>query len=382
MIGNLLEYLGNIEDPRREHPNKLHKLRDIIGIVIVATLARCETWEEVADYALEREAFFKQFLELPNGIPSHDTLNRVFSRIDPVVWQHSFIAWMKTVSPAGADKARHIQIDGKTLRGSKTSGQGKNESKQAALELMTAWVSQEQLVLGQMEIGAKSNEISVAPELLKLIDLEDAVVSADAILCQKEIAAQIIEQGGDYILALKGNQGSLYQAAQDLFDDQVALLEPAQSVDVAHGREEERTCWVLADLKQLQLADCKVQDWLGLKSILVVEAKTLRQGKQTQEKRFYLSSLDSSPHQALPLVRGHWSIENQQHYVLDVTFREDSNRTRKGYAAQNLALVRRLVVNLLNLDTSLKISKRRKRFRALLNDQYLCSLIGLPLPPH
>ena len=204
--------------------------------------------------------------------------------------------------------------------------------------------------------------------------------------CQKETTDLIIEGGGNYLVALKGNQGRMYQAARDLFEDTLkntpgVYIKPdqASSFDVAHGREEERVCYLLKDLSQLRLADCNVQSWRNLNG-LVVESTTLRGGKPSSERRFYLTSANWNAEEALAHVRGHWSIENQQHYVLDVVFREDSSRTRRGYAVENLGLIRRLALNLLNLDTTVQKFKRRKRLKALLNDAYLLSLLGLP--PH
>ena len=389
MIPNILEHFSHLKDPRRDHTTKLHKLIDIIVIVLCAVLAKSDTWEEIADYADEKQDFFKSFLELPNGIPSHDTINRTFALLDPILWQHSFITWMQSLNAEHAQRIKDVLIDGKVLRGAKSSGTGKrrNQPKEPAVEIVSAWSSERQLVIGQVTVESTSNEIKAVPILLKQLDLEDTVVSLDAMGCQKEITDMIIEQGGDYLVSLKGNQGNLHQAAQDLFLDTqnntTGLYETpdtTSSFDVAHGREESRTCFVLKDLTQLTVADCHVESWRNLKSLIVIESSTVRQGKHSSERRFYLSSANWSAGEALARVRGHWSIENQQHYVLDVVFREDSSRSRRGFAAQNLALVRRLALNLLNLDVGLKISKRRKRLRCLLQDDYLLSVLGISVP--
>ena len=386
MIINILEHFSTLQDTRRDHPSKLHKLIDIIVITLCAMLAKCDTWEEIADFATEQHEFFKQFLELPNGIPSHDTINRTFSLIDPILWQQLFASWMQLQTPESFEKIKHIQIDGKVLCGSRSTGTGKrlDQPKEPAVEIVSAWSSEHQLVLGHVTVESTSNEIKAVPVLLKLLDLEGTLVSLDAMGCQKDTTDLIIEGGGDYLVALKGNQGTLHQAAQDLFDDVLkdtgnTREKPEQdsSFDVRHGREEERICYVLKDLKQFESADCQVESWRNLKCLIVVEAKTFRQGKSSFERRYFLSSKDWTAEQALKGVRGHWSIENQQHYVLDVVFREDASRTRRGFAAENLALIRRLALNLLNLDVSVNISKRRKRLRALLNPDYLFSLLGL-----
>ena len=252
------------------------------------------------------------------------------------------------------------------------------------MQIVSAWSSEHQLVLGHVTVESTSNEIKAVPVLLKLLDLEGTLVSLDAMGCQKDTTDLIVEGGGDYLVALKGNQGTLHQAAQDLFKDVLKDTrntrenpERNSSFDVGHGREEERTCYVLKDLKQLMVADCNVESWRNLKCLIVVEAKVVRQGKNSFERRYFLSSRDWTAEDALEAVRGHWSIENQQHYVLDVVFREDASRTRRGFAAENLGLIRRLALNLLNLDVGLKISKRRKRLKALLNPDYLLSLLGL-----
>jgi predicted transposase YbfD/YdcC len=386
MIIDIIEHFSTLQDTRRDHPSKLHKLIDIIIITLCAMIAKCETWEEIADYALARFEFFKQFLELPNGVPSHDTINRTFSRINPILWQQYFIAWMKVQTPESLEKIKHIQIDGKVLRGTRSTGTGKrvDQPKEPAVEIVSAWSSEHQLVIGHVTVEKSSNEIKAVPILLKQLDLEGTLVSLDAMGCQKETTDLIIEGGGDYLVALKGNQGTLHQAAIDLFEDVQKDTsktrekpEVHSSFDVGHGREEERSCYVLKDLKQLELADCQVESWRNLKCLVVVEAKTIRQGKESFERRYFLSSKDWIAKQALESVRGHWSIENQQHYVLDVVFGEDSSRTRQGFAAENLGLIRRLALNLLNLDMGLIISKRRKRLKALLDSDYLLSLLGL-----
>lgn len=381
-IPNILEHFSTLKDPRRIHPNTLHKLIDIIVIALCAILARCETWEEIADYAQEKYHFFKLFLELPNGIPSHDTFNRTMSLIDPILWQQYFASWMHIQSSESRELLKHIQIDGKVLRGSRSTGKGKTQSKESAVEIVSAWSSEQQLVLGHVTVEESSNEIKAVPVLLKLLDLEGAIVSLDAMGCQKETTDLIIEGGADYLVALKGNQGTLHQAAKDLFvDTQADPKRPqpsvASSFDVGHGREEERTCYVLDDLSQFSAADCNVESWRDLKSLIVMESTTVRQGKTSSERRYYLSSWVGTAQEVLSRVRGHWSIENQQHYVLDVTFREDSSRTRRGFAAENLGLLRRMALNLLNLNVGLKISKRRKRLKALLSEKYLLSLMGL-----
>jgi predicted transposase YbfD/YdcC len=383
MVKNILEAFAELPDPRREHPNKLHKLIDIVVIAVCGTIAKCDGWEELADYGVEKKDFFKRFLELPNGIPSHDTFNRVFSNLHPVAWQTCFMTWMQSMSQLSADKL--VSIDGKTLRGSKSSGTGKRDEERAALELVSAWLSENELVLAQLAVPEGRNEIAVIPELLALLDLQGATVTIDAMGCQTEIAETIIDQGGEYILALKKNQKTLFNAVSDLFEDKLdqnAVIETVETFDVAHGRQETRTCYVVQDFQHLEhfkLAECNLSAWTKLTSLIMVQSQTKRQGKESTEKRFFLSSLALSAKDALTKVRQHWSIENQQHYPLDVVFREDTSRTRRGFASQNLAALRRLGLNLLNLDVTPKLSKRRKRLKALLDDTYMLNLLGIHL---
>lgn len=377
MVTNILEAFAELPDPRSEHPAKLHKLIDIVVIAVCAVIAKAETWEEIADYGVLKEAFLRRFLELPHGVPSHDTFNRVFSQLDPAAWQTCFMSWMRSVSQLSEEKL--ISIDGKVLRGSKSKGQGKRETKQAALSLVSAWAGENELVLAQLALEENANELSLIPDLLNLLDLEGASVSIDAAGCHKKVAEQIVEQGGNYVLSLKANQGSLFAEVNWLFEyhlSEAVAMDKAETFDVSHGRQETRTCWLMRDLSYLA-PECGFTSWEQLSAVIVVENQVLRQGKTSTQRRFFLTSHDFCASQALVRVRKHWSIENQQHYPLDVLFNEDASRTRRGFAAQNLAALRRLALNLLNLDTRTPFSKRRKRLKALLDDSYLLELLGL-----
>jgi predicted transposase YbfD/YdcC len=380
MVTSIIEHFKELPDPRVNQHLVLHKVIDIVVIAVCATLAQQDSWEEIADYAEMKQDFLRQFLELPNGIPSHDTISRVFSLIDPKAWQECFASWMRSMGKLSGEKL--IAIDGKTLRGSKASGTGKCEEERAALELVTAWASENELVLAQLAVKEGSNEITVLPELLELLDLEGATVTLDAMGTQCDIAEQIIDQGGDYLLSLKANHGKMYNEATWLFNynlEQQVMMAQTETFDVKHGRQETRQCWLINDFSYLQTTDCDLTTWKDLATIVVVESTTLRQGKEQKDRRFFLTSLQEDAQTLLDRVRKHWSIENQQHYPLDVTFNEDRNRTRKGFAAQNLAALRRLVLNLLNLDHDKKLSKRRKRLKALLDDAYLLKLLGISL---
>ncbi|MGL4609414.1 MAG: ISAs1 family transposase [Trueperaceae bacterium] len=380
MVTSIIEHFKELPDPRRNQHLVLHKVIDIIVIALCATLAQQDTWEEIADYAEMKVDFLKQFLDLPHGIPSHDTIRRVFSLIDPVAWQVCFAAWMRAMGKLSRTKL--VAIDGKTLRGSKATGTGKREKELAALELVTAWASENELVLAQLAVKDGSNDITILPELLALLDLDGTTVTIDAIGIQKDVAEQIILQGGDYLLALKSNHGKIYDEATWLFSynlEQHVPMAHAETFDVKHGRQETRTCYLMKDFSYLQTTDCNLTAWKNLAAIVVVESTTLRQDKEQTARRFFLTSLREDAATLLERVRKHWSIENQQHYPLDVTFNEDKNRTRKGVAAQNLAALRRLALNLLSLDDDKKRSKRRKRLKALLDDSYLLHLLGIPL---
>ena len=386
MLPNIIEHFSILKDPRRDHPNKLHKLIDIVVIVIWGTLANLESWEEIADYAEFKQDVLKQYLELPNGIPTADTLIRTFALLDPMLFATTFRIWMENATPESREVIRHLQLDGKWLLASKSTGTGKSQALQAALQVVTVWASEERLVLAQQAVTQGSNEIVVAPEILENLNLENAVVTMDSAHAQLETLKVIQAGKGAYIVGVKGNQKRLYQALKDLFEDKQSQANMFKTFDVAHGRQEQRTLWALSDLEQLNLADCRIEQWqkVGLKSVFMVEKIVKRGGKESQEKRYYIGSVEPAAEQALSLIRGHWSIENQQHYLLDVTFHEDLNRTRVGFAAENLGLVRRMVLNVLSVQQTQqvkagrkKISMRRMRTRSGWDDVYLLEVLGL-----
>lgn len=386
MLPNIIEHFGILKDPRRDHPNKLHKLIDIVVIVIWGTLANLESWEEIADYADFKQELLKQYLELPNGIPTADTLIRTFALLDPILFATTFRIWMENATPESREVIRHLQLDGKWLLASKSTGTGKSQALQAALQVVTIWASEERLVLAQQAVTQGSNEIAIAPEILRNLNLENAVVTMDAAHAQLETLKVIHTGKGAYIVGVKGNQKRLHQGLKDLFEDKQNQANMFKTFDVAHGRQEQRTLWALSDLEQLNLADCRIEKWqeVGLKSVFMVEKIIKRGGKESQEKRYYIGSVEPQAEQALGFIRGHWSIENHQHYVLDVTFHEDANRTRVGFAGENLGLVRRMVMNVLSVQQSQqvkagrkKISMRRMRTRSGWDDVYLLEMLGL-----
>ena len=371
------QYFADIHDPRVDR-TKDHALLDIIIIAICGVLCGADSWVEVEEFGNAKRTWLTTILALPNGIPSHDTFTRkrvpgVFARIDPEQFQRSFLAWVQALQQIRADV---IAIDGKTHRRSHDRPNGK-----AALHLVSAWAADNRLVLGQVAVADKSNEITAIPQLLDLLDLRDCTVTIDALGCQTAIAEQIVQRGGQYVLALKGNQPTLLADVQALFADARAARQPgygmtsATTVEKDHGRIETRTAFVISDPDALQYLNER-QRWAQLRSVAVIEAERTVQGTTTVEQRYYLLSTVLDPARVNHLVRGHWGIENRVHWVLDVTFHEDASRIRTGDAPQNMGVLRHIALNLLRHEPS-KGSLKTKRFRAGLNDDYLARVLGL-----
>jgi predicted transposase YbfD/YdcC len=361
-LGSLLTHFQILEDPRLER-SRLHNLLDIIAITVCAVICGADSWVEVQKYGIAKHDWFKGFLRLPNGIPSHDTFGRVFAAILPEQFQACFAAWMAEVAERLG--LHQIAIDGKTLRGSHDRGRGK-----AALHLIGAWAVENHLRLGQQAVDDKSNEITAIPKLLEILDLYGALVTIDAMGCQKEIAEQIVEQGGDYVLAVKENQPKLYEEITQL--EQVALEREYAGCssygeeERSHGRQELRACWVLTDLESLQ----ERSKWPGFQSVIVVVRERSEGEKNTCEKHYYISSQKLSAERILRAIRGHWGIENSLHWVLDVTFDEDRSRVRKDHGPENFALLRQMAVSLLKAEES-KGSIRGKRLIAGWNNDFM-----------
>ena len=356
------KFFRKLKDPRRAH-RRLHLLQDIIVITLCAVIAGAQDWQEIELFARKRHGWLKRFLKLPKGIPSHDTLERVFDRIKPQAFHACFGAWVRAIQEALAIK--HIAIDGKTLRGS-------GSAKLGPLHLVSAWATAQRLSLGQVAVDAKSNEITAIPELLELLDLQGALVTIDAMGCQKAIAQKIIDQGGDYILTVKDNQEHLHA------DIQQALIQAAdtdytgmehdtyETRERGHGREEYRCYTVLHSSAGIRHAE----DWANLTTIGICYSERTVGGVSSEELRCFIGSKRASARVYGKALRNHWGIENSLHWQLDVTFDEDRNRVSKRNAAENLGLLRRLTLSLLQAHPA-KLSIAKKRFAAALDTEFL-----------
>ncbi len=370
---DLVERLKTIPDHRRQCRNLKHRLEDILVLGFCGTLAGCDDFVEIVDWATDNVAFFRTFLELPNGIASHDTFNRVFTMVKPATLQAVLLPWL--LERRGLP-GEWVHVDGKTMRHTRRPSTGLG-----ALHVVSAWAGQTGLTLGQVAVEAKANEITAMPQLLELLDLRHKIVTTDAMGCQKEIAWTIAAQGGDYLLAAKENQPTLYAEMQAAF----AAAETAPSAaprsytthDRDHGREEERTVRVLPAAPYL--SESTLSAWLGLLTlVMVIRVVTCQAtGVVTTEVSYFISSLRPNAGRIGRAIRGHWSIENGLHWVLDVVFREDARRLYDRTVAENVAFLNRLAVSVLRGDPS-KGSLKVKRKRASRNIGYLAQLLGFP----
>lgn len=362
-------HFGSLRDPRAEH-SILHKLLDILVITICAVICGADNFVEIAEYGKEKKEWLKTFLELANGIPSVDTFERLFERLKPEALQICFINWMETVHES--TEGEFINVDGKTLRGAKESG-----NKRSLIHMVSVWSASQHLVLGQKKVGEKSNEITAIPSLLEMLSLRGCVVSIDAMGCQTEIANTIIEQGADYVLALKGNQGNLHDDVQQLFrsasEQNFKNIEHQfyETIEKGHGRMETRRYWTMGNTEYLIGAE----KWRDLRSIGMVESQRTINGTTSTEYRYYLLSLENDVHKFAASVRNHWSIENQLHWVLDVGFNEDASQCCRGYSAENLAVIRHVGLNLLSRDKENKVGVKAKRLKAGWNNNYLKTIL-------
>lgn len=362
-------HFESLKDPRVERTRR-HKLMDIMVISVMAVISYADGWDDIVEYAKVREEWLRTFLELPYGIPCADTFRRVFTALDPEQFQACFLSWVRSLVETTDGKL--IAIDGKTVRHSFAGQEGKGP-----LHVVSAWVAQNQLVLGQVATDTKSNEITAIPKLLQLIDVHGATVTIDAMGCQKKIAEAIVQGGGDYILALKDNQPTIHQEVELFFESARAEAfrdtpcDQAQSIDGDHGRIEVRRVFASSDIDWM--AD--KSQWKNLQSVVMVESERTIGDDTSVEHRYYLTSHTANAALLAELIRGHWGIENKLHWVLDMAFDEDRCRIRRGNAPDNFALLRKIALNLLKLEKTSKRGLEAKRKRAACGQGYLIKVL-------
>jgi predicted transposase YbfD/YdcC len=359
---SIREYFTKLKDPRRQH-RRLHHLQDILVIALCAVIAGAQDWQEIEIFGRNRRDWLNGFLRLPNGIPSHDTFERVFDRLNPRAFQDCFRQWVRAIQEALPIK--HVAIDGKTLRGSASAKLG-------ALHLVSAWATAQSLSLGQVAVAEKSNEITAIPALLELLEVNGALITIDAMGCQKAIARKIVDRGGDYILTVKDNQEHLLEDIQqtlsEAFDADFAGFEhdSYQTQERGHGRQESRSYVILRNTDGIRHRE----DWAGLTTLGMCYSERTIHGVTSEEVRYFIGSKKMSAKSYGTGLRNHWRIENSLHWQLDVTFQEDRNRVTKRNAAENLALLRRLTLSLLKAHPA-KSSIAKKRFAAALDTDFL-----------
>jgi len=378
---SILDHFAELDDPRREQ-GRIHHLDEVVFIATCAVLCGADNWVQIADYGRSKIDWLRTFLTLPGRIPSHDTFRRVFCLLDPLQFQKCFYSWIaalmarKGLTPRVLDppELQPIAIDGKAQRGSARRTVGRS-----ALHVVSAWAVENHLTLAQVATDAKSNEITAIPELLELLDLEGAVVTIDAMGCQKEIAAEIIDGGGQYVLAVKENQPHLYEDIERAFDEVLDRGEPGvdfiecQTEEVRGGRRETRTCCVITEPGGIR--DARL--WVGLTAIVMVISHREIDGVASDEIRYFIGSAAGTAEDYLRWVRGHWGIENSLHWVLDVCFREDEQRHWAGNSAQNLAWLRKLALSLLKAEKNSKgKSVATRRLLAGWKNDYLLSVLA------
>jgi len=373
-LGSISEHFSQLEDPRIER-NKLHPLMNIIVIAICGVISGAENWVDIELYGNLKKAWLSQFLDLYHGIPSHDTFGRVFRRLKAEAFEACFLAWVKAISEV--TQGQVIAIDGKELRRSMDERLGRR-----AIHMVSAWASENRLVLAQQKVNEKSNEITAIPALLDMLEIAGCIVTIDAMGCQKEIAQRITDQQGDYVLAVKENQGHLYEDIEHLCQLYLRDEYPLQyftsydkTVDKDHGRIEIRECWTLpASFYQPSIRN--LGDWARVKTVLMIRRERRLPKKTEVHTRYYIASLDSTAERFLKVVRSHWGIENSVHWVLDMCFNEDRSRLHKDNGAENLAIIRHIALNLLRNEKTAKVGVKAKRLKAGWDDAYLLKVLS------
>jgi predicted transposase YbfD/YdcC len=372
-IGSITRHFGKMRDPRIDR-TKRHKLLDILIIAICGVICGADSWVDIEMYGKSKLEWLKTFLKLPNGIPSHDTFGRVFAALNPEEFENSFLEWVKAIHEL--TEGQVIAVDGKQLRGSKDIPEGKE-----AIYMVSAWATENQLVLGQRKVDDKSNEITAVPQLLKILDIHGCIVTLDAISTQTKIAKTIIDQGGDYILAVKENQGNLYEDMHDLFEEdrqydfKDAPYSYAKTVNKDHVRIEIRQCWTISDPEYLANIR-ELKRWDGIQSlVMILSERRIGEEREIQD-RYYITSLESNAEKILRAKRSYWGIENRLHWVLNIAFNEDHSRVRKDNAPQNFAILRHMALNLLKQDHSIKVGIKGKRLKCGWDTDYLLHILA------
>jgi predicted transposase YbfD/YdcC len=365
----LEDCMANLKDPRVSD-NQTHSFENMIGIILCAVIAGANGISDIHHYATCKKAWLSQWLYLASGIPSYTAFWWLLVRLDPAQCEELFRNWIKTLSVAELKDV--IAIDGKRVRGAS------KKRPESVLHMVSAWSSARGLVLGQLKTEAKSNEITAMPKLIDSLDISGAVITSDAMGCQKSITGKIVEKGGDYAIGLKGNQQSIRDEVANYFEQASAIefegakVKHHQSICQGHGRIEARDLYVTSDIGWLPM----MEEWPGLQSIAMIDSKRTENGKTSREIRYYITSLAPDPERLATVIRAHWGIENAVHWVLDVTFCEDASQVSTGNAAENLSIFRRLSLNILRLDSDTKTSLRAKRKKAGWNNDYLAELLA------
>jgi predicted transposase YbfD/YdcC len=369
----ITKHFASLKDPRDGNATP-HQLQDILVIAICASICGADTWTDVETWGIAKQDWLRGFLELPHGILSHDTFGRVFALLDPDEFRKGFLSWIRAIQKL--TRRQVIALDGKKLRRSHDHRLGKK-----AIAMVSAWATANHLVLGQIKVRTKSNEITAIPELLRLLEVRGCIVTIDAIGCQPKLAAKIVKKEADYVLAVKQNQGQLFEDVKDLFagcQEEKFFHVPhdyTKTVEKGHGRIETRECWTLADpefLAYLRHRDA----WPKLHAVAMVRAERRISTKRSRETRYYITSVENNATLVLESVRAHWGIENGLHGVLDIGFREDESRVRKDHAPENMAVLRHIAVNLLKQERTAKIGIKGKRLKAAWDQDYLLKVLS------